>query len=330
MKLQNEGKSDEAKAPFEDAVVRERSGPTASVPKDQPVLREFGGTSIKSKILDITSVTTNLVYVGAIVVVGALSFFAYRELTAKKAPTYTVTAPARKEAASPAPVVASPVVSPTASAATALVTTTLAAAATATMPCSGSGSAQPPVPAAAASGVLVIQHPVPCGVTPVATSLTPGAAGSAASGPAGAGSAPSITRESLVSGAKSVISQATPTALSTVMPIIGQVADGVAQLQKKAGDALASNKEQEEEPAPPKPKPKRRQQPVRKPVVTDEYLAVSVIDINADRVVVSDPNRANSKITVGVGGTLPGGSTFIGFDTTSRMMRTNQGDFSIP
>lgn len=59
----------------------------------------------------------------------------------------------------------------------------------------------------------------------------------------------------------------------------------------------------------------------------DEFLALSVLDITAKGVVVSDSSK---QYTVGPGAQLPGGATYIGFDPASRLMKTNRGDFLIP
>ena len=69
---------------------------------------------------------------------------------------------------------------------------------------------------------------------------------------------------------------------------------------------------------------------VAKPVVQNEYVAVSVISINAERVLVADSSQPNMRQAVSVGGLLPGGSKFIGFDEKTRTMRTDHGDFPIP
>jgi hypothetical protein len=58
-----------------------------------------------------------------------------------------------------------------------------------------------------------------------------------------------------------------------------------------------------------------------------EYVSLSVLKINALSVVVSDSIR---QYTVTPGAQLPGGAIYIGFDTISRVMKTDQGDFIIP
>lgn len=61
-----------------------------------------------------------------------------------------------------------------------------------------------------------------------------------------------------------------------------------------------------------------------------QYVSVSVLDISPDRVIVADTAQPNVSYAVTAGSTLPGGATFIGFDTASRLMKTDQGDFLIP
>ena len=79
-----------------------------------------------------------------------------------------------------------------------------------------------------------------------------------------------------------------------------------------------------------KVKPILVQKLVAKPVVKNEYVAVSVMSINADRVLVADSSQPNLRQAVSVGGLLPGGSIFIGFDEKTRTLRTDHGDFPIP
>lgn len=59
----------------------------------------------------------------------------------------------------------------------------------------------------------------------------------------------------------------------------------------------------------------------------DEFLALSVLEISANAIVVSD---ASNQYTIRPGAQLPGGATYIGFDPASRLMKTNRGDFLIP
>jgi hypothetical protein len=60
----------------------------------------------------------------------------------------------------------------------------------------------------------------------------------------------------------------------------------------------------------------------------DDSVALTILDINAARVVVVD---AQQKIhTVMAGGNLPGGAVFIAFEGRTRTMRTDVGDFTVP
>lgn len=77
-------------------------------------------------------------------------------------------------------------------------------------------------------------------------------------------------------------------------------------------------------------KPRHARKHVEKPVVEEESVALSILDINDERVLVADSIRPNTKIAVTPGAQLPGGAIFIGFDSEARMMKTDQGDFFIP
>lgn len=61
--------------------------------------------------------------------------------------------------------------------------------------------------------------------------------------------------------------------------------------------------------------------------VRQDYAAVSILDISPSGVVISD---AGKKSLVKPGEKMPGGTTFIGFDPVSRIMKTDRGDFQIP
>lgn len=65
----------------------------------------------------------------------------------------------------------------------------------------------------------------------------------------------------------------------------------------------------------------------KKTLASDDFVAVSVLDIGEEGVLVSDSVR---KYKVRPGGQLPGGATYIGYDPATHLMKTNQGDFQIP
>jgi hypothetical protein len=67
-----------------------------------------------------------------------------------------------------------------------------------------------------------------------------------------------------------------------------------------------------------------------KPEKTEEYVALTVLDISDKFVVVASSSFPDVKATVTPGAKLPGGAIFIGFDKANRTMKTNQGDFQIP
>jgi hypothetical protein len=60
----------------------------------------------------------------------------------------------------------------------------------------------------------------------------------------------------------------------------------------------------------------------------DDSVALTILDINAARVVVVDAQQ--KKHTVMAGGNLPGGAVFIAFESRTRTMRTDVGDFTVP
>jgi hypothetical protein len=72
-----------------------------------------------------------------------------------------------------------------------------------------------------------------------------------------------------------------------------------------------------------KPAPVAAAEPEQRP---DDLLALTVVEINPKTVVVSDSTKQYS---VGLGASLPGGATFIGYDPVSRLMKTDRGDFLI-
>lgn len=121
-----------------------------------------------------------------------------------------------------------------------------------------------------------------------------------------------------------------PKTLEEAHAQIAQMKEKVALLDKNLGEAKEQITDMEQEVEQVKAKAKAKAAPKPKHVVADEYVSVSVLDINADRVLVSDASQPNTKITVTAGAQLPGGATFIGFDSESRMMKTDQGDFPIP
>lgn len=80
---------------------------------------------------------------------------------------------------------------------------------------------------------------------------------------------------------------------------------------------------------------KTLKRPAAKPVSApvqhkEEFVQLAVLEINAERVIVSDESRPDVKIGVSPGGELPGGAIYIGFDPETRLMKTNQGEFVIP
>lgn len=58
----------------------------------------------------------------------------------------------------------------------------------------------------------------------------------------------------------------------------------------------------------------------------EEFFALTILEINRNAVVVSESGKQS---TVEPGALLPGGATFIGFDASSRLMKTDRGDFLI-
>ena len=81
---------------------------------------------------------------------------------------------------------------------------------------------------------------------------------------------------------------------------------------------------------PPTPAKKRVAKRVEKPKVQEEVVRVAVVDISPERVVVVDESKPGIRIRVSPGAELPGGATFIGFDPSTRLMKTDQGEFYIP
>lgn len=58
-----------------------------------------------------------------------------------------------------------------------------------------------------------------------------------------------------------------------------------------------------------------------------DFVAISILDIAPNYIVISDGGK---KVSLLPGERLPGGTIFIGFDTATRTMKTDHGDFVIP
>lgn len=100
--------------------------------------------------------------------------------------------------------------------------------------------------------------------------------------------------------------------------------------QRVAGMETQAEKEAELKKTKATQNPKTVNKRVEKVATEADYVALSVLDINDERVLVAAPSQPNTKVAVTPGAELPGGAIFIGFDTKSRMMKTDQGEFLIP
>jgi hypothetical protein len=60
----------------------------------------------------------------------------------------------------------------------------------------------------------------------------------------------------------------------------------------------------------------------------DDFVALTIVEINGSNVVVKDAQQ--KQYTVTPGAKLPGGAMFIGFEAKTRTMRTDVGDFQVP
>lgn len=79
---------------------------------------------------------------------------------------------------------------------------------------------------------------------------------------------------------------------------------------------------------------KRENQPAKtktiiKKAIEDEFINLSILDVDENHAVITESNRPNTTISVLAGSMLPGGATFLGFDPINRMMKTDQGEFYI-
>lgn len=109
------------------------------------------------------------------------------------------------------------------------------------------------------------------------------------------------------------------------------VGSDLTQAQQRVADMEAqAEKEAELKKVKASQNPKAVSRRVEKVVTEADYVALSVLDINDERVLVVAANQPNAKVAVTPGAQLPGGAIFIGFDTKSRMMKTDQGEFLIP
>lgn len=61
----------------------------------------------------------------------------------------------------------------------------------------------------------------------------------------------------------------------------------------------------------------------------DPVVALSVLEVNQERVVVVDRAKPDVKFAVAQGARLPGGAVFIGFDPQTWLLKTDQGEFLI-
>lgn len=97
----------------------------------------------------------------------------------------------------------------------------------------------------------------------------------------------------------------------------------VAELEAAQEERSAAQEKKASAKAAPSKKPAAQ----AKNLTPDDFIAVTVMDISDEAVVVSDATR---KYKVLPGGQLPGGATYIGYDTAAHLMKTDQGDFFIP
>ena len=113
-----------------------------------------------------------------------------------------------------------------------------------------------------------------------------------------------------------------------------------ARVQLEKSDKSRPNEDNQEETvamvAEPKPINRKTTYQVKKsPILQSEpilpdYVTLSILEIKAESILIADVSKPNVKISVTPGAMLPGGATFIGFDPSSRLLKTDQGDFPIP
>lgn len=124
-----------------------------------------------------------------------------------------------------------------------------------------------------------------------------------------------------------------PKTLEEAKSQIHQMKEKVALLRKDQGDAMQqiADMEQKVEQVTMRAKPilKLTLKTVVHPQNDVEYVPISVLDINADRVLVTEASRPSVRVEVQAGAQFPGGAMFIGYDADARLMKTDQGDFPI-
>lgn len=114
-------------------------------------------------------------------------------------------------------------------------------------------------------------------------------------------------------------------------PDPGSLEEAMDQLRQLKG-MLPSERPVQAEPVA-KAEPKKAKSAQSKDSISlssDQIVSLMIFDVNAEHALVADAARPDIKIAVTPGASLPGGATFIGFDTKNRVMKTDQGDFLIP
>lgn len=149
----------------------------------------------------------------------------------------------------------------------------------------------------------------------------------AASAPSAAASAPGTGDVILTTDAEVVVEPATLVEAKDQLSKMREKVARLTQELEQSKQQVTDLEQMSEAKSAPKHTPKTKAKSAPQPPVEDEYVTLAVLDISVQGVVVSD---SVSQYTITPGAQLPGGAIYIGFDATSRVMKTDQGDFVIP